>query len=142
VTQYGRPVRTVVVVVLAVAVIALVYIVNSGSADDEDTTTEATVAPDTGKISLDPDTGEISAGAETAGDGPAIDRKRCGKYGRWRLVVYGQIPCSLARHVMRGYAHDRVPAPRAAKDRTTASLICPGRHVECGAIVARFSDTS
>jgi hypothetical protein len=133
VTEYGRPVRTVVVVVLAVAVIALVYIVNSRSGDDEDTTTEATVAPDTG---------EISAGAETAGDGPAIDRKRCGTYGRWRLVVYGQIPCSLARHVMRGYAHDRVPAPRAAKDRTTASLICPGRHVECGAIVARFSDTS
>jgi hypothetical protein len=134
-TGYGRPVRTGVVVVLAVGVIALVYIVNSGSADDEDTTTEATVAPDNAEVSLDPGTGEIST--ETVGDGPAIDRKRCGTYGRWRLAVYGDVPCPLARHAMRGYAHDRVPAPRTAKDRTTASLICPGRHVECGAIVAR-----
>jgi hypothetical protein len=44
-TEYGRPVRT--VVVLAIAVIALVFIVNNRSGDDEDTTTEATDSPAT-----------------------------------------------------------------------------------------------
>jgi hypothetical protein len=43
-------------VVLAIAVIALVFIVNNGSGDDEDTTTEATDSPDTTTEATSPDT--------------------------------------------------------------------------------------
>src|SRR5918994_4886089 len=121
-TEYGRPVRA--VVVLAVAVIALVYIVNNRSGDDEDTTTEATLAPDTG--------GGLP-GPGHAGDEPAVDHKRCGTHDRWRLVVYGDIRCSLARHVMRGFAPTRLPPFWTCEG--------PDGHVECaregGVITAR-----
>ena len=76
--------------------------------------------------------------AADAGDEPAVDHKRCGTYGRWRLAVYGDIPCSLARHVMRGFAHNRLPPFWTCEG--------PDGHVECAregsVIVARFSDTS
>ena len=82
-TEYGRPVRA--VVVLAVAVIALVYIVNNRSGDDEDTTTEATLAPDTG--------GGLP-GPGHAGDEPAVDHKRCGRTtaGGWWFMATFDVP--------------------------------------------------
>jgi hypothetical protein len=49
--------------------------------------------------------------------------KPCGKYGRWRLVVEGDISCPAARRVMHGFAFQRLPRP----------WICtgPDGHVVC-----------
>jgi hypothetical protein len=70
-----------------------------------------------------------------ADDELAVDNKSCGRYGRWRLTVEGDISCLAARRVMRGFAFQKLPG----------SWICsgPDGHVVCTkepgiVITARF----
>jgi hypothetical protein len=81
---------------------------------------------------------ETTAGSETKGAGeertpgseekaakdePA-SKKSCGKFGRWRLRVEGDVSCSRAHRVMRGEVHQGA-APRP----WTCSG--PDDHIDC-----------
>ncbi len=58
------------------------------------------------------DDDRVTAASETktTRDEPAADEKSCGRFGRYEFaVVEGDVSCRVARVVMRGNAHGRLP---------------------------------
>ena len=57
----------------------------------------------------DDDQTTAASETETTRDEPAADHKSCGRYGRYRFAVEGDVSCRAGRRVMHGFAYNRLP---------------------------------
>jgi hypothetical protein len=73
----------------------------------------------------------IAKFGENAAD-VTVDRKSCGKHGRYRLVVEGDFSCPAARRVMRGMVYQRLPRPWMCGGPDSVVQAGPGEAAHAG----------